>query len=70
MNAQILEHALADSMTLADLAQKAGITRAQARELLAALADLPIRQAIRIATTAKSDRVRKINRATRKDAER
>lgn len=61
-----LSEALADSAELVDLAKRAGITVAQARFFAAALAELPIKQAIRLCTTARADRIRQINKTTRR----
>lgn len=66
MTLHSLEQPLADSQTLLDLAKESGITVAQARAFVALLADVPIRQAVRICTTAQRDRVRQINSQTRK----
>ncbi len=56
---------LADSITIASLASESELTAAQVRKLLALLADVPIRQAVRMCATARNDRVRQINRETR-----
>ena len=60
MNATVLQHGLEDSIELEALAATAGITKIEARRFLAALAEVPIRQAVRMAKTcqAESDRAR------------
>jgi hypothetical protein len=65
-NVHSLEQALADSAVLADAAELAGITSEQAKRVVAALANVPIKQAIRICVAAEADRVRQINRQTRR----
>lgn len=47
-----LEEAIADSNALADVAKRASVPLADARRVAAALADLPVVQAIRICTAS------------------
>jgi len=54
-----IEQALEDSLTLADLADAAGVTMTQARAFCAALAEVPIRQAVRICSAAETSRRRR-----------
>ena len=56
---------LTDSLALGDAADRAGITMQQARAFCASLADLPIRQAIRICVTAQLHRIMQSQRAAR-----
>lgn len=56
---------LIDSATLIDIAKRAGITIEQARIVAASFADLNIRQAVRICTTAQHDRIRQSQREAR-----
>ncbi len=65
MTVHSLTQVLADSSTLLELAAEADLSSAQVRKLLALLADVPIRQAVRMCTTARQDRVRQINRKSR-----
>lgn len=65
-NVHSLEEVLLDTAALVDVATKAGISTTEAKRVCAALADLPIVQAIRICTTARADQVRQINRQTRR----
>lgn len=60
-----MTRALEDSYELQALAVTAGITRVEARRFLAALADTPIRQAIRLTTTCKLEQTRQQERAKR-----
>ena len=53
---------LADSLTLADMADRAGITLEQARALAGMLADLRIRDAIRICVSAQLTRIMRSTR--------
>lgn len=53
-----LEEALADTAALVDIATDAGIPTAAAKKVAAGLAVLPIRQAIRICTTALREEMR------------
>ena len=55
-----------DSATLVAIAERAGITPAQAKAVLGMLADLPIRTAVRLCTTAQLDRIRQAQREARK----
>jgi len=66
MTAVSLVQVLEDTAKLAELAKGAGISIAQARRLAAALADIPVEQALRICATAHVDHVRQTNRMTRK----
>ena len=65
MTARSFERALHDSIALATLAEQSGVTREQARAVLAALADVPIREAVRMAKTAHADRERQKQRMAR-----
>lgn len=66
MTVTSIEEALADSRKLVELARGSRIDVERARAFLALLADVPIRQAIRMATTAKRDVERQRNRMSRK----
>lgn len=48
---------LVDSLALADIARRAGVTLEQAKAVAGGLADLNIRQAIRIAVTCQLHRI-------------
>jgi len=61
-----LEQPLADSLKLRALADHAGITEKQARAVFATLADMDIRDVIRIGETCRCDRVRQANREARR----
>lgn len=61
-----LTQPLADANLVAELAKESGLAEPQVRKLLGLLADVPIRQAVRICATARRDRIRQINRETRK----
>ncbi len=65
MTLHSLAEALRDTVALDDVAKQAGITLVQARAMLAALADLPVTQVVRMSEIAHRDRVRQINRETR-----
>jgi hypothetical protein len=65
-NVHDITQPLLDSATLADMAKRAGVTLPQARMLAAMFADLPIRTAVRICTTAQLDRIRQSQREARK----
>lgn len=65
-NLHSLEQPLDDSRVLLSLANEAGITMTQARTFMALLSNIPLRQAVRISATAWRDRVRMVNRETRK----
>ncbi len=57
--------ALADSYALVEIAQKTGITAAQARMVAAALGDLPAEQVVRLAGLASRDQQRQRERMAR-----
>ena len=65
MNATVLQHGLEDGLELEALAKVAGITKVEAKRFLAALADVPIRQAVRMAKTCHAERQREQERAKR-----
>ena len=56
---------LVDSLALADIADRAGITLAQAKAVAGMLADLPIRQAVRLCTTEQINRIMRSQRGAR-----
>lgn len=67
MTAQVYDitDRLVDSLALADIAERAGITLAQAKAVAGMLADMPIRQAIRIAVTCQLHRIMASSRGKR-----
>ncbi len=66
MTVHDITQALVDSATLAAIAKRAGITPSQAKAVCGMLADLKIRDAIRICVTAQNDRFRQSQREARK----
>ncbi len=66
MTVHDITDALVDSATLVAIAKRSGITLKQARDVAGMLADLPLRQAIRLCTTAQHDRIRQSQREARK----
>ena len=66
MTVHDITDALADSATLDAMARRAGITLAQARQMAAMFADLPVRTTMRIMTTCQLDRMRQSAREARK----
>ena len=56
---------LEDSLTLCTLAKRADVTRAQAKAMLAALADMDIRDVLRISELCRRERVRQIRQTNR-----
>lgn len=66
MTVHSLVTVLEDSSALLAIAERAGITAAQARLVAAALGDLPAEQVVRLCGVARADRVRQINRGGRK----
>lgn len=66
MTVHSLTQALEDTAVLHEIARKAGTTVAQARTVLALLADINAQQMVRMCATARADRVRAVNRETRK----
>jgi hypothetical protein len=65
VNASVLVHGLEDSVELVALATAAGITKVEAKRVLALLAELPIRQAVRMAKTCQAEAARARERAKR-----
>ena len=67
MTAQVhdITDRLVDSLALADIAERAGITLAQAKAVAGMLADLPIRQAVRLCTTEQINRIMRSQRGAR-----
>jgi len=57
--------ALIDSAALNAIAKRAGITLAQARAVAGMIADLDIKQQIRMCTTCQHDRIRQAQREAR-----
>lgn len=66
MSAVIIEHALEDSIALRSAADAAGLTFAQAKALLAALAAMPREQGDRIVERARAERMRQLNARLRR----
>lgn len=69
-NVHSLSDALLDSMALADVAASAGVTIAQARAVVAALAEIPAAQVVRVCGIANRDRERQREREERKERRR
>ena len=65
MTIRDLTQALADSTAIVALANKTGISVAAVRRLMAELAEMNAQQLVRICATARTDRLRQTNRATR-----
>jgi phosphoserine phosphatase len=61
----ITDH-LIDSLALADIAKRAGITMEQAKAVAGMIADLPMRQAVRMCTMAQIHRIMKSQREAAK----
>ena len=64
-NVRDITQRLTDSLTLADMADRAGITHQQARAFAGMMADLRIRDAIRICVTCQLNRIGESRRAKR-----
>ena len=62
-----LTQALADSTTVVALANNAGVSVSAVRQILAELADMEAQQMVRICATARQDRIRQVNRETRRN---
>jgi plasmid maintenance system antidote protein VapI len=65
VSGEVLTLPLEDSIELEALAKAAGITRVEAKRVLALLADIPIRRAIRMAKTCQAEAERARERAKR-----
>jgi hypothetical protein len=65
VNAATLTHTLEDSIELRALATAAGITEVEAKRFMGLLADVPIRQTVRMAKTCHADAERARERAKR-----
>ncbi len=66
MTARSFEEALADSAVLNDIAKRSGATPEQVRAVLAALGNMEAEDVVRMCGTAAKDRLRAINRQTRR----
>jgi hypothetical protein len=66
MMARSFAEALEDSVIIADIATRAGLSPAQVKRVAAAFGDLPAEQVVRLCGTAAAERLREKNRETRK----